>query len=164
MENMRHNVAAIGFTTTAPMENVMPTVHAGPPPDQIPVYLADHNPAASIEAVTAALSSFIHRGADEYRIQASVAKVLTAKGIPFQTEVALSATDRVDFLVDGCIAVEVKVRGSRMAVLRQLQRYARNERISGVVLAAARRTLLAGLPDELHGKPLTGVLLRGAGL
>lgn len=141
----------------------MPPVHAGPvTPGQL--HLPDHNPAATTEAVTAAIAAFIHRGTDEYRIQASVARVLTAAGIPFQTEFALSATDRVDFLVDGCVAVEVKVRGSRISVLRQLQRYARNDRISGVVLAATRRTLLAGLPKELHGKPLTGALLRGAGL
>ncbi|MCX5046696.1 hypothetical protein OG921_26325 [Aldersonia sp. NBC_00410] len=117
--------------------------------------------ATELDALVAVLCGFAHRGADEYAIQESVQRALHAQGVRFEREVRLSATDRVDFLVSGAIAVEVKTAGKQLRVVRQLQRYAGHGRVAAVVLASTRIALVAGLPRVLAGKPVVGVVLPG---
>lgn len=66
-----------------------------------------------------------------------------------EREVKLGNGDVVDFMV-GDIAVEVKIRGSRAAIFRQVKRYCAHERVSVLVLAT-RVTM--GLPPTVNGKP-----------
>lgn len=76
-------------------------------------------------------------------------------------EVRLSATDRIDFLVDRC-GVEVKVKGTAAAVQRQLQRYARSPLVDELLLVTTTHRHL-DMPPELGGKPLTVAALIGPG-
>ena len=98
---------------------------------------------------------------DEKRSQADFEQVLILAGIPFQREVRLSASDIVDFMVEG-IAVELKLRGARKKdVFRQLRRYALHPSVSAIVLAS---NLSMGLPAEIEGKPAYFVKLGEAWL
>ena len=64
-----------------------------------------------------------------------IAAAIEADGMDVEREVRLGAGERVDVLVGGVIAVEVKVQGSRRDIHRQLERYARSDRVEGIVLA-----------------------------
>lgn len=98
---------------------------------------------------------------DEKRTQCDLEAMFTAQGIPFERECRLSAGDIPDFLIDG-IAVEVKLRGARKKdVYRQLERYARHDRVKAIMLVT---NLTMGLPGTLEGKPVYFVALGRAWL
>jgi len=98
---------------------------------------------------------------DEKRAQAGIAAALASLGAPVEREVRLAPGDVIDILV-GPLGIEVKLKGARkVAVWKQLERYARHERIGGLILAS---NLAMGLPDAVGGKPLWFVPLGRAWL
>jgi len=97
---------------------------------------------------------------DEKSAQQQLADHFDAKGISYQREVRLSPRDIVDFVVDG-IAIELKVKGSRSAALRQVERYAKHSEVTGVVLLTNRSCLI---PSVINGKPACAVSMAGAWL
>ncbi|OBK37187.1 hypothetical protein A5658_04315 [Mycobacterium sp. 1245111.1] len=120
-------------------------------------------PAAAAQQVVDCLDAQLYAWADERELQDQVAQRL-ASAFPVQREKSISQRDRPDFLVtagDLVVAVEVKVAGARNTVLRQLGRYAAHDAVTAVVLASGRRTLLAGVPTMIHGKPIAVALLAG---
>ncbi|MEB3023047.1 MULTISPECIES: hypothetical protein [Mycolicibacter] len=119
---------------------------------------------AAATAVAEHLSSFNYNWMTERELQDHVATVLETR-FPTRREHALSRRDRPDFLVESqglTIAIEVKVAGAHNAVLRQLGRYAEHDGIAALVLASGKRTLLAGVPRQIHTKPIALALLAGA--
>ena len=92
---------------------------------------------------------------DEFALHNEIAARLRRQGIAFQREVRMGTRKRPDFMV-GDVAVEVKVQGGRLHVLRQLKRYADDPRVGGVVLVTTRPL---GLLNTLGGKPLVSVEL-----
>lgn len=86
---------------------------------------------------------------DEKRTQAQLAEVFNAAKIPFEREVHLAEGDIVDFMV-GDIALEIKIKGQRRAIFRQLERYASHPRVGVILLATA---VAMHLPAEIKGKP-----------
>lgn len=97
--------------------------------------------------------------APESETQAEIETFLAARlpmGCGLAREHRLSPTERPDFLIDGRIAVEVKVRGAqRTAIFRQLGRYALYRAVEEIVLVtnvsvgeqpAPRWRLLDGKP------------------
>ena len=115
-----------------------------------------------IRPLTNALRAARFRFSNEDELQAGVAEVLTAAGIPFDREVAIGPGDRLDFLV-GTTAIEVKVDGGRNDLLRQLKRYARHEGIEDLVVVTSRARH-AGLPDSIGSKPIWVVWVSGGAL
>lgn len=102
------------------------------------------------------LDQFTYRWADERELQRAIEDALRCRFV-VQAEVSLSRQDRPDFVVTTkrChVAIEVKVRGTRNAILRQLGRYAAHDNVHALILAAGRRTLLPGIPTHIHGKPV----------
>lgn len=97
----------------------------------------------------------------EKAMQQALADHLRAARIPFDREHRLSAGDVVDFLLDGGIAVECKLRAPKRAIYRQLCRYAEHPDVHAVVLVS---NTAMGLPDELEGKPAYYVGLGAAWL
>ena len=86
---------------------------------------------------------------NEKQSQADLESLLIAAGIPYEREVRLSATDIVDFLIDG-IALELKLHGAvKKSVYRQLVRYAKHDRVKVILLASS---LSMGLPPQIEGK------------
>lgn len=96
-------------------------------------------------------ASFVHVA--ERGLHEQVADLLAAAGLPVEREVRLADAERIDLLV-GAVGVEVKVKGPANAVLRQLLRYARSDRVEALVLVTTRAAHLR-LPRTAGGKPLT---------
>jgi hypothetical protein len=122
------------------------------------------NAEANAERLAAYLSGFDYRWSTEVELQDAIWDVLQPRrpGVfaLLQREAPLSPQDRPDFMVtigDTAVAVEVKVKGSRNAVLRQLGRYAAHDKVDAVLLASGRRTLAAAMPPIIHGKPVLAV-------
>lgn len=89
----------------------------------------------------------------EKRLQAEMEQLLTARGIAFEREKRLCEADIPDFLVDGQIVVECKMRGKarKIEVYTQLCRYAAHADVRAIVLAT---NMSMGLPDAINGKPV----------
>lgn len=81
------------------------------------------------------------------------------RGIQFKREHVLGPGERVDFLLFGKIAVELKVRCSPRIIMRQLQRYAAHDTVKSIILISASAV---SMPDSMNGKPVYVVNL-GAG-
>lgn len=100
-------------------------------------------------------------GMTESVVQDQIERALRQGGIDYQREVELAPGDRIDFMV-GSVGVEVKIKGTRSQIIRQLARYIRNDRVEEIVLAATSRRVLAGVPDEITGMHVTKHLLQGS--
>lgn len=87
---------------------------------------------------------------DEEELQSIIGGILAAEGVNFRREVRLSASERVDFLIDDGLVVEVKLKGSHYNVLRQLQRYAKHAMVEAIVLL---RPSPMNVPATIEGKP-----------
>ena len=87
----------------------------------------------------------------EEALQRALWDWLIASGLPVEREARLGPADRIDFLVDGDIGVEAKTRYSRRGIFRQLERYATNHPLRGLILVSG--TYL-GLPEEINGVPV----------
>lgn len=87
----------------------------------------------------------------EALLQEDVERHLHAGAIPYLREHILGPCERVDFLVAGHIAVELKIRASRKSIYRQLERYAKHEIVEGLILVTASAL---GMPKEIGGKPV----------
>lgn len=84
----------------------------------------------------------------EVECQAEIAAALIAAGLPAVREVVLDAKSRIDLMV-GSVGIEVKVKGDRRAIYRQLQRYCGFPEISELVLVTG---IAMSLPSEINGR------------
>jgi hypothetical protein len=91
------------------------------------------------------------RPSSEDALQRSIGDALTTASIWFEAEKRLRPGDRIDFLADGGVGIEAKARYGRRAIYRQLERYAKHEAITALILVTG--TAL-GLPPSVNGKPL----------
>ncbi|WP_257164666.1 hypothetical protein [Bradyrhizobium sp. SRS-191] len=93
---------------------------------------------------------------DEKQLQADMLALLKADGLDAVREVRLDQRDIVDFMIfDGDfvltgLAIEVKIKGQRRAIYRQLERYCAHPRVNGILLAT---NVAMSLPAEIEGKP-----------
>jgi hypothetical protein len=105
------------------------------------------------------LGRYAFRYSSEMQIQERIADVLRDEGFSFEREVELDAKSRADFLVDGCIVIEVKIDGDMGSALAQARRYSNIKGVSGVLLASACGWARS-LPEIL---PTSAVTTRGTG-
>ena len=87
----------------------------------------------------------------EGAVQRGLGRLLDEERIPYKAEVILAPSDRIDFLV-GRVGVEVKIGHPRRAILRQLERYARSDRVDTLLLVSSAPFPSAGF--EVGGKPV----------
>jgi hypothetical protein len=118
--------------------------------------IADH--------VVAVLGRRVYRAAREIALQDGIETVLREHDFRVAREFQLDKRDRPDFLIDGCVAIEVKMRASGSPVLSQLARYAAHDRVKALVVATPRLSSLSGMPAVILGKPVRMVALPGPGL
>lgn len=94
-----------------------------------------------------------YRFQNEDELQMGLVEVFTKASLPFQREVVISPGDRIDFLLESDIGIEVKVRGSLSSLTAQLFRYAQSDKISALILVTSR-TFHLNFPGQLNHKPL----------
>lgn len=87
---------------------------------------------------------------DEKSVQSSIERVFKDHGIVHRREVRLSEKDIVDFMIEGGIAIEVKIDGQKRAIYRQCERYCEHPSVKKIVLMTAKTM---GFPVEIKGKP-----------
>jgi len=88
----------------------------------------------------------------------AIREALLSAEIAFEEEVTIAPRCRVDFLVGGGVAVEVKKgKPNTRRVNEQVARYASCDMVAGVVLVSERG--LFDHLDEAHGKPVRYVAL-----
>lgn len=115
---------------------------------------------ARIEALLGLLSRGQFDYADETKCQLMIEDFLLGCGAVFHREFQLS-DGIVDFFFPRsglCLEVKASKQWSRRAVYRQCERYCKDARVMGLVLATGRSQ---GLPDLINGKPVR-VLALGA--
>lgn len=88
---------------------------------------------------------------NEKNLQEGLESVFIKNEIPFEREKRLSPFDIPDFLIDGRIVVECKVRNksSKTSIYKQLKRYAEFPQVESLILAS---NVSMGLPAEIQGK------------
>ena len=86
---------------------------------------------------------------DEKRTQVDLAKVFAEDGLNASREHRLSTNDIPDFFVDG-VVIEVKIKGQRTAIYRQIERYCMHPEVKGIVLVTSKSILL---PPSINGLP-----------
>jgi hypothetical protein len=101
----------------------------------------------------------------ELDFQNAVAEWLNRQDVRYEREYHLREADIIDFYFpDGRIGLELKVKGSPAAVMRQLQRYARSPEVDALILMTGHASLAAGCADMLAGKPVHVVATWAGGL
>lgn len=100
------------------------------------------------------------RYATERDLQQGLARLFETAGFAADREVALGPAERPDFMIDG-IAIEVKVKGTRDQLERQITRYAGHDHVAGV-LVVTNRVRHRDLPPLINGKPVHVVCLATA--
>lgn len=85
----------------------------------------------------------------EKRLQEALADEFTALGIAFKREVRLGAGDVVDFML-GDVAIEMKIKGARREIFRQVKRYCKHESVGALVLVTR---VCMWLPATVERKP-----------
>lgn len=105
------------------------------------------------------LRSVRFKSRDEASVQEAIGHLLAGHQIEVQREAVLGDAGRIDFLV-GRVGIEVKVGGSRIAAVSQVQRYALRDEVDEIILAATKAVVVWDLPKEIGGKPLHAIHLR----
>lgn len=103
----------------------------------------------AVLAVTQCLSQIRFSLHDEKRTQAEISSSLAAAGIPHQREFRLSNRDIVDFMIDGRLAMEIKIKGRRRDIFHQMERYAAHDIVQQLILVT---NVPMGFPPSVNGK------------
>ncbi len=93
--------------------------------------------------------NFVH----EKELQAALEQAFDAAELTFEREVVLSKKDRIDFLFEGGLGVEVKIDGSLSNLIRQLHRYVAHDQITSL-LVVTNKSRLTRVPALLNGKTI----------
>lgn len=101
------------------------------------------------------------RWTSEKDLQKGIGQVFQEMGLPFSREHRLGPKDIPDFLIDGSLCLEVKIKGSVNDLLRQVKRYANYSEVVALVVVTGRMQH-RGLPATINGKPLRVVSLTGS--
>jgi hypothetical protein len=111
----------------------------------------------------AAISDAVRRSryvyAQETELHLGLEAAMRAAGFEPVPEVKLNRRDRIDFLI-GRVGVEVKIKGTRDALHRQVLRYAESPLVDELLVITTVRAH-RGLPAEIGGKPLSVLVIGG---
>lgn len=88
---------------------------------------------------------------DEKKLQAEIEETLIGAGIEHQREYRLDTSSIIDFMINGSIGTELKVKGSKLNIFRQVERYAGFDEIKQLLLVT---NVPMGMPAEIKGKPV----------
>ncbi|TCL39994.1 hypothetical protein EV210_101194 [Anaerospora hongkongensis] len=110
-----------------------------------------------LEEVIAAVTRIrIPKIIEEYQLQDMINVALKEQGLTCKKEYRLGPRNRIDFLCNGGIGIEVKKgKPNSTSILKQLERYAMHEQIEAIILVIERN--IAYLPSEINGKPCRSI-------
>ena len=114
-----------------------------------------------IQRILNVLSTYSFSLSDEKVLQGEISEVLDQEGIAHRREVRLNDKDIIDFIFDGGIGMEVKIKGQKLAIYRQLKRYATSDQINQLILLTS---VSMGTPGVIEGKPTSVLSLSKAHL
>lgn len=115
----------------------------------------------SAQTIAEILRGYRYSSSNEKELQRGIARVLTEAGLAFEREFNLGEAGTIDFLVEGGVGIEAKIKGALTAVTIQVHRYTRQPELRELVVA----TTLArhrNIPDSMNGKPVAVAWLGGA--
>lgn len=87
---------------------------------------------------------------DEKKLQAAIAREFDDAGMDYGREHRLSESDVIDFRL-GDVGLEVKIKGSKRAIYKQMERYAKHHVLKELILVS---NVPMGFPPSLNGKPV----------
>lgn len=97
------------------------------------------------------IKSYDYNINNEKDFQDGIEMVLCDANIAYHREYFLSREDKPDFfLKPSGTAMEIKIKGSQMQILRQLKRYANHEQVKEIILITTKKI---NMPETLSGKP-----------
>ncbi|MND19415.1 hypothetical protein D3C80_97300 [compost metagenome] len=102
------------------------------------------------------------RYGSEAELQEAIADLLMAACINAKREYRLDEHSRPDFLVEGGIALEVKVKGTWAEAARQCYRYQKHPEVKAVLLVSGAAWALHGIMPEIDNTPFYVVKARRA--
>jgi len=108
--------------------------------------------------VATVIASHLYRFDSESALQEGIHRALDSLEFGVEREAILGPGERLDFFVDGRVAVEVKIKGSAAELTRQVYRYAQRPEVEAVVVVTSRSRLTA-LPVTMADKPIIVVYL-----
>lgn len=113
----------------------------------------------AIHTLSTLLMQRPYRSTAEVDLQAELARRLTGMGVRVVREHPVGP-GRIDlYLPARGVGIEVKVKGSTAAVIRQLARYIEAGTLEYVALVTTNRRLFLEVPDEILGTPVHRILL-----
>jgi hypothetical protein len=86
---------------------------------------------------------------NEKAVQRGIEDIFIAANIPYDREFMLDKHSIPDFMLNG-ICVEVKIKGSKREIFKQLERYSLSELVTHIILVT---NVSMGLPSDINGKP-----------
>lgn len=113
-----------------------------------------------IPALCDLLASHRYRIQDEASLQSGIEQVLRAAHHSFIRESVLDPANRPDFQLEG-LAVEIKIKGSFAAFMRQARRYLEKPEIEALLVVGTPRWV-PQVPAQFLGKPIYSVRLTGS--
>lgn len=87
---------------------------------------------------------------EEKKTQGEIADCLKQNHVPYEREKRLSEKDIPDFLIDRCVVVEIKLKGSVRSIYEQCKRYCIFPEVKALLLVTNKSM---ALPAEINGKP-----------
>lgn len=109
--------------------------------------------STTVEQVIETLQSYRFTYSNEDELQRGIAQAFEGGKIPFRRECRLGDDLKIDFMVDGGIGIEAKIKGSPSDVARQLLSYASRPEVTCLILVTGRAAL-GRLPNMLLEKKL----------
>lgn len=111
------------------------------------------DPLHSAHSLSQIFEGVRFRFGSEVDLQNGVEQLLLRSKISFAREKALTAKDRPDFLVDGGIAIEIKIQGTFAQALRQIDRYTKHESVLSILVIGSP-SWITRIPAAIGGKPV----------
>ncbi len=119
------------------------------------------NLALHVRNICQLLAQHTYNTTSELELQAGIATVLAAGGVPFEPEVVIADDCRIDFVAYGEIGIEVKVDGAPTEIIRQLARYASTKKLRAILLLTTRMKHVLRVPNEVQGVRIFKSVLGG---
>lgn len=86
---------------------------------------------------------------NEKVLQSQIEAILKEKNVPYSREHKLDDYSIIDFMIEGYLGIEVKIKGSAMEIFRQIERYCEFSEVEGLVLITNKAIKL---PRHINGK------------